>query len=34
MSAVDIAQLGPPEATLDQQHDEIISALDLLFTGY
>jgi toxin CcdB len=34
MSAVDVAQLGPPEATLDQHHDEIISALDLLFTGY
>jgi hypothetical protein len=34
MSAVDVAQLGPPETSLDQHRDEIVSALDLLFTGY
>jgi toxin CcdB len=34
MSAVDATHLGPAETTLDAQRDEIIAALDLLFTGY
>jgi len=34
LSAVDVARLGPPEGSLERQRHEIVSALDLLFTGY
>ena len=33
LSAVDTTHLGPAEATLAAHRDEIVSALDLLFTG-